>query len=330
MKPPWINQKSVRASTSSSDSSGRNSSLSPWDSPLRSSLLMVGSPLSVGARNLQSLPDFAVPSATGKMNSSFFCLINTSFALILRRSIFDASIFSKSLGLLSNIFFPNSQPRKIAGNTFLPNSWILAWSFGEDGWYSTIVPKSIILPFEWFSKSSFAWRFPICQEVLDISQTANFHPILTVATLLMCLLSLVGRHFQRCHLSRIDEVLKCGDSMIKTSHVFQNSIELSVKTTFGPCDGSNNLNKLLSVSCESLHFTLIRLDPLSGKILYHDSVPVIVSRFAPLIKDSLICVIKSPNFSARSEASPVRLLQEALVILVLKHTSQVRSFGKCV
>ena len=41
-------------------------------------------------------------------------------------------------------------------------------------------------------------------------------------------------------------------------------------------------------------------------------------------------VIKSPNFSAQSWASPVRLLQGALVILVLKQTSQFRSFGKWV
>ena len=37
---------------------------------------------------------------------------------------------------------------------------------------------------------------------------------------------------------------------------------------------------------------------------------------------------KSPNFSARGGASPVRLLQGAFVILVLKQTSQFRSFGK--
>ena len=40
--------------------------------------------------------------------------------------------------------------------------------------------------------------------------------------------------------------------------------------------------------------------------------------------------IQSPNFSARRGASPVRLLQGALVILVRKQTSQFRSFGKWV
>ena len=56
----------------------------------------------------------------------------------------------------------------------------------------------------------------------------TFHPILVVAILLNYLLSLVERLFQRCHLSRIDEVLKCGDSMLDLHMLSQNSNELSV------------------------------------------------------------------------------------------------------
>ena len=41
-------------------------------------------------------------------------------------------------------------------------------------------------------------------------------------------------------------------------------------------------------------------------------------------------VIKSPKFSARGTTVPVRFLEGALVILVRKHTSQFRSFGKWV
>ena len=48
MKSPWTDQKSSRSSASSSYSSGRNSSLSPWDSPLRFSLLTVDSRLTRG------------------------------------------------------------------------------------------------------------------------------------------------------------------------------------------------------------------------------------------------------------------------------------------
>ena len=44
------------------------------------------------------------------------------------------------------------------------------------------------------------------------SQTTTFHPVLIAAILLKYLLSLFERLFQQRHLSRIDEVLKCGDS----------------------------------------------------------------------------------------------------------------------
>ena len=111
---------------------------------------------------------------------------------------------------------------------------------------------------------------------------------------------LVERLFQRCHLSRIDEVLKCGDSHDKTSHALPNSTELFVFSTFGLCDGSKNFNKRFSVSCEG------------GKMLYHDSAPLIVS-----LRTLWSAVIKSPNFSARGRASPVRLLQEDFVIFLL-------------
>ena len=47
------------------------------------------------------------------------------------------------------------------------------------------------------------------------NRTTTCHPVLTVAILLTYLHLLVGRLFQRYHLSRIDEVLKCGDSMSK-------------------------------------------------------------------------------------------------------------------
>ena len=114
----------------------------------------------------------------------------------------------------------------------------------------------------------------------------------------------------------------------KTSHAFPSSIELSVYTTFGLCDGSKNFDYLFSVSCEDFVLTRIRLNPLSSKILYHDSGPVIVSRFTSLIEDFVICRYQVTNFSARTPTLSIRLLQGALVILVLKQTSQSRSFGK--
>ena len=78
----------------------------------------------------------------------------------------------------------------------------------------------------------------------------------------------------------------------------------------------------------SLCFTRRRLNPLSSKILYHDSVRVIVSRFTSLIEDFVIRSYQFTIFSALGATVPARLLQGALVILILKQTSQFRSFGK--
>ena len=71
---------------------------------------------------------------------------------------------------------------------------------------------------------------PICQRGLGHfadsnsirwNLTTTFHPILIVATLLMYLLSLIGQLFHRYHLSPIDEMLRCGDSMIKLQMLSQ-------------------------------------------------------------------------------------------------------------
>ena len=56
---------------------------------------------------------------------------------------------------------------------------------------------------------------------IPLSQSTTFHPSLIVATLLKYLLLPVERLSQRCHLSRIDEVLKCGDSMKDLHKNFQ-------------------------------------------------------------------------------------------------------------
>ena len=53
------------------------------------------------------------------------------------------------------------------------------------------------------------------------NQPTIFHPILIVATLLKFLLSLFVRLFPRCHLSRIDDVLKFDGSMTDLHKIFQ-------------------------------------------------------------------------------------------------------------
>ena len=148
MKYPWIDQNYFRSSASSSYSSGRNTSLSPWDSPLRFFLLTVDSRLRVGSWNLKYLPDnFAEPTATGKTNSASFWIIRTSFAFSLLGYVSDASNFPILQSQRSKYPLPKFSPRK------------------------RHVPEG-------FSKSSFILKFPVCQEVLVISQIATaFHRI---------------------------------------------------------------------------------------------------------------------------------------------------------
>ena len=74
----------------------------------------------------------------------------------------------------------------------------------------------------------------------------------------------------------------------KTSHAVPNSTGLSVKATFGLCDGSKNFGKLFSVSCEDFVFTRIRLTQLNSKVMCHDSEPAIVSRLTSLVEDFVI------------------------------------------
>ena len=74
----------------------------------------------------------------------------------------------------------------------------------------------------------------------------------------------------------------------KPSHAFPNSIEFSVFSTF---ESVRRLQEFWQTSIRLMWrfcFTRIRLNPLSSKILYHDSVPVIVSWFTSLIEDFVI------------------------------------------
>ena len=150
-------QNSFLIPSSSVVSSGWNSSLSPWDSPLRFSLLSVDSRVRVGSGNSYSLPDiFAEPSATRNINyPSFFLVLSRLLSHSVFRDIFsDASHFFQFFNLSNqNIFFPKFSPRT----------------------------KHVL---EGFTKSSFILIFPVCQEVLVISQTAialhRIHPLLII------------------------------------------------------------------------------------------------------------------------------------------------------
>ena len=64
----------------------------------------------------------------------------------------------------------------------------------------------------------------------------------------------------------------------------------------------------------SFVFARICLDPLSGQVLHHDCISMIVSRFAIVTEDLVICCNQiTHKFSARGTAPPMRLLHGALV-----------------
>ena len=78
----------------------------------------------------------------------------------------------------------------------------------------------------------------------------------------------------------------------------------------------------------SFCFARIRLDPLGSQVLNHDCTSVIVSRFAIVTEDFVICCYQVTKIFSTSTAPPLRLLHGGLVIFVLWQISQFRSLGK--
>ena len=76
-------------------------------------------------------------------------------------------------------------------------------------------------------------------------------------------------------------------TVLSSSQDFLNSNVLSVYITFGFCDDSKNFLKLFCF-LRSFCFARITLNPLRGKILQHDSVSIIASRFTFLVEDFVI------------------------------------------
>ena len=100
--------------------------------------------------------------------------------------------------------------------------------------------------------------------------------------------------------------------------------------TFGFLSGSRNFCKLLWVSCEVLflhgyawiHWVARSCTTTAYRWLFRDSQVSLRTLWS--------AVIRSPKFTARGTASPLRLLQGALVILVRLQISQFRSLGRWV
>ena len=118
------------------------------------------------------------------------------------------------------------------------------------------------------------------------NQPTIFHSILIVTVLLKLLLLLFVPRFQQYHLSRIDEVSRFDVSTIFLHRIFQIPFNCQVKKKKLLASTVRDIFVNSFPSPEFFCFARKSLDPLSGKILYHDSVPVIVSCF--LIKDFVI------------------------------------------
>ena len=109
--------------------------------------------LRVGSRNSWSRPDnFAVPSAIGKINTSPFCGVHTSFALILQGWISDASICpssSRSATRISHFQLPHRLAH-VRGIFPIALSYqiggALTCLLKKIGLYSTIAPTGITGP----------------------------------------------------------------------------------------------------------------------------------------------------------------------------------------
>ena len=195
-------QNSLLIPSSSFVSSGWNSSLSPWDSPLRFSLLSVDSRVRVGSGNSYSLPDiFAEPSATRNINyPSFLGVIKTSFAFSLSGYIFWC------VSLFPILQFQQSEyiiPKILTANK--------------------ACPRRIHHIFVHFDISRLPGGLGHLADSNSITQnpTTAYHPIQIAKKRLMSLLWFDVQLVLQFRLSLIDEVWLLDDSMMMLHNICQ-------------------------------------------------------------------------------------------------------------
>ena len=104
--------------------------------------------------------------------------MNTSLALILRGGNSDASMFSTfsmsatRISLFQILPAINAYSKNISGKIFLSNLVVLTGLVQKKGVMFNHCTRRNHWASEWFSESPFMKSFPICQEVLNISQIA--------------------------------------------------------------------------------------------------------------------------------------------------------------
>ena len=271
-------QNSLLIPSSSFVSSGWNSSLSPWDSPLRFSLLSVDSRVRVGSGNSYSLPDiFAEPSATRNINyPSFLGVIKTSFAFSLSGYIFwCVSLFPILQSQQSEYILPKILTANKA------------------------CPRRIHQIFVHFDISRLPGGLGHLADSNSITQnpTTAYHPI-QIAKKTADVPSLI-RRAARSAIPLISDrwSVVVGWFHDDASQYLPNSNELHIWITFGFCDGCRNVRKFFSVSCEVLvwhgfHWVARTCTTTACRWLFRDS--------RPSLRTLCSAVVKSPYFSVRT------------------------------
>ena len=158
----------------------------------------------------------------------------------------------------------------------------------------------------------------------------NFHPDLIETIRQRCLLSLCALLSQQSHLFLICVVWTCNDSRRDLHRICRIPRNCPCKWLVASCRAPKNFCKLLWVSWEVfvlhgyawIHWVAKSCTTTANRWLFRDSQLSLRTLWS--------AAIKSPTFSARGTAPPLRLLHGALVILVLWQISQFRSLGKWV
>ena len=222
---------------------------------------------------------------------------------------------------MSPFQFPpyKAYPRNNPGKTFFPNWWILDWSFAEIGWYSTSEPNGMTGPLNGFPKTSLVRSFPIRQEILNVSQiSVTFHricPPIFIQTWLQQYSR--GAFFYSAHCYFSNPIgfwsVWCRRTMIPGK----------IFISFGKVQGIVSVNDfrfpiwlqelLQAPLCflRSFCFARIWLDPLGGWVLHHDCISMIVSRFAIVTENFVICCYQVTKIFCGT-APPMRLLHVPL------------------
>ena len=236
--------KIAAGSASSVGSASWDSSDSPWNShwDLRSSQFVPNLKWFLAIRSL--FLRLLLSTASAKTNSSFFVWSILPSCWFSEDEYFMHPTFYKIFqGCHQNISFPNSSRDQLKAKK-------------DSG-----APKRYYWPFDWFSKSSLIRRFPVCQEVLDVSLVAKafqrVRPPLFIKARLQQYCWRTFLHSSDGSFSGATRLgsMRCWNAVIPLlifTRFATNSNALSVYTTFGLCDGSKNFDKLLSESCEVL------------------------------------------------------------------------------